>query len=187
MSSFQVLLLRNFFFTLWLSHFWIHLWILLFIVGRCDTFDRLSWRYRGIWLGFETRHCSYKGGEIRGTQTSQLVAQNCFVQVLGRFFVYFALRIYMLRNKMICCGLKKVVAKSRARVYFKSQFLALLLVLHQTHNSSRNNLWALPSTLGLLNFKVNICCDVRLQEPSLDHFLPPQCNTGWIRQAVNKI
>ena len=41
-------------------------------------------------------------------------------------------------NRNICCGLKKVVAKSRARVYFEQQILALLLVFHQTHNLSRN-------------------------------------------------
>jgi len=35
-------------------------------------------------------------------------------------------------------GLKKIVAKSRARVYFEQQILALLLVFHQTHNLSRN-------------------------------------------------
>ena len=34
--------------------------------------------------------------------------------------------------------LKKFVAKSRARVYFEKQILALLLVFHQTHNLSRN-------------------------------------------------
>ena len=38
----------------------------------------------------------------------------------------------------ICCGLKKVVAKSRARVYFERQILALLLVFHQTDNLSCN-------------------------------------------------
>ena len=42
------------------------------------------------------------------------------------------------RNKNICCRLKKVVAKSRARVYSKQQILALLLVFHQAHNLSRN-------------------------------------------------
>ena len=41
------------------------------------------------------------------------------------------------RSKNIC-GLKKVVAKSRARVYFEQQILALLLFCHQTHNLSRN-------------------------------------------------
>jgi len=42
------------------------------------------------------------------------------------------------RNKNICCGLKKVVAKGRAWVYFAQQILALLLVFQQTHNLARN-------------------------------------------------
>jgi len=42
------------------------------------------------------------------------------------------------RNKNICCGLKKVVAKGRAWVYFVQQILVLLLVFHQTHNLARN-------------------------------------------------
>ena len=46
--------------------------------------------------------------------------------------------INLSRNKNICCGLKKVVAKSRARVYSEQQILALLLVFHQAHNLSRN-------------------------------------------------
>jgi len=41
-------------------------------------------------------------------------------------------------NKTICCGLKKVVAKSRARLYFEQQILALLLVFHHTHNLACN-------------------------------------------------
>jgi len=51
--------------------------------------------------------------------------------------------INLSRNKDICCGLKKVVAKSRARVYFKQQLLDLLLVFHQTHNLVRNKLLVL--------------------------------------------
>ena len=46
--------------------------------------------------------------------------------------------INLSRNKNTCCGLKKVVVHSRARVYFEQQILALLLVFHQTHNLSRN-------------------------------------------------
>jgi len=46
--------------------------------------------------------------------------------------------INLSRNKNICCGLKKVVAKSRARGYFVQQILALLPVFHQTHNLARN-------------------------------------------------
>ena len=39
-------------------------------------------------------------------------------------------------NKNIVCGLKKFAAKSRVRVYFEQQILALLLVFHQSHNLS---------------------------------------------------
>ena len=46
--------------------------------------------------------------------------------------------IILSRNKNICCRLKKVVAKSRARVYSEQQILALLLVFHQAHNLSHN-------------------------------------------------
>ena len=46
--------------------------------------------------------------------------------------------INLSRNKNICFRLKKVDAKSRARVYFEQQILALLLVFHQTHNLSSN-------------------------------------------------
>ena len=35
-------------------------------------------------------------------------------------------------------GLKKVGAKSRARICFEQQVWALLLIFHQTHNLSRN-------------------------------------------------
>ena len=42
------------------------------------------------------------------------------------------------RNKNICRGLKKVVAKSKAQVYFEQQISVLLLVFHKTHNLSRN-------------------------------------------------
>ena len=45
--------------------------------------------------------------------------------------------INLSRNKNICCGLTKVFAKSRTRVYFEQKILALLLVFHQNHNLSR--------------------------------------------------
>ena len=64
----------------------------------------------------------------------QLVAQHCFVASFCRCFPIFTLRDQLVAR----CGLKKVVPKSRARVYFEQQILALLLVFHQTHNLSRN-------------------------------------------------
>jgi len=60
--------------------------------------------------------------------------------------------INLTRNKNICCWLKKVVAKSRARVYFEQQMLALLLVFHQTHTKCARALANQPiSTLNFLN------------------------------------
>ena len=60
---------------------------------------------------------------------------------LSRSIVGSMLRLSTLRTNLshnICCGLKKVVAKRRAQVYFEQQILALLLVFHQTQNLSRN-------------------------------------------------
>ena len=69
----------------------------------------------------------------------QLVAQHCFVASFCRCLPVFHLaRSTWPPNKNICCRLKKVVARGRARVYFEQQILALLLVFHQTHNLSRN-------------------------------------------------
>ena len=48
--------------------------------------------------------------------------------------------INLSRNKNLCCRLKKVVAKSRARVCFEQQILVLLLDFHQTFNLSRNKI-----------------------------------------------
>ena len=76
-----------------------------------------------------------KGGEIQDTKTLNLSRNIVSLQVLGRRFAFF---INLSRNKNICCGLKKVVAKSRARVYVEQQILPLLLVFHQTYNVSRN-------------------------------------------------
>ena len=73
--------------------------------------------------------------EIQNPSLSRnIVSLQVFVDV-SRFSPHV---INLSRNKNICCGLKKVVAKSRARVYFEQQILALLLVFHQTHNLLRN-------------------------------------------------
>ena len=64
--------------------------------------------------------------------------QHCFVQVFVDVSRFSPCVINLTRNKNICCRLKKVVAKGRARVYFEQQILALLLVFHQTHNLSRS-------------------------------------------------
>ena len=79
-----------------------------------------------------------KGGEIRDTKTPNLSRNIVSLQVLVDVSRFSPCVINLSRNKNICCGLKKVVAKSRARVYFEQQILALLLVFHQTDNLSRN-------------------------------------------------
>ena len=79
-----------------------------------------------------------KGGEIRDTKTLNLSLNLLSLQILVDVSRFSPCLINLSRNKNICCGLKKVVAKSRARVYFEQQILALLLVFHQTHNLSRN-------------------------------------------------
>ena len=52
----------------------------------------------------------------------------------------------------LCCRLEEVVAKSRARVYFEQQILALLLVFHQTYNLSRNKFFMLGDKLRVFVF-----------------------------------
>jgi len=79
-----------------------------------------------------------KGGEIRDTKTFHLSRNIVSLQVLDDVSRFSPCVINLSRNKNICCGLKRVVAKSRARVCFEQQILALLLVFHQTHNLSRN-------------------------------------------------
>ena len=80
-----------------------------------------------------------KGGEIRDTKTLNLSSNIVSLQVLVDVSRFSPCMINLTRNENICCGLKKVVAKRRARVYFERQILALLLVSHQTHDLSRNN------------------------------------------------
>ena len=69
-----------------------------------------------------------KGGEIRGTKPLNL-SRNVVSRISPCV-------INLSRNEYFCCGLKKVVAKSRVRVYFEQQNLALLLVFHETRNLS---------------------------------------------------
>ena len=79
-----------------------------------------------------------KGGEIRDTKTFNLLRNIVSLQVFVDVSRFSPSVINLSRSKNICCGLKKVVAKSRARVYFEQQILALLLVFHQIHNLLRN-------------------------------------------------
>jgi len=84
------------------------------------------------WRNLKMVALYFKGGEIRGTKTLNLARNIVSLQVEVDVSRFSPCVIKLSRNKNICCGLKKVVAKSRARVYFVQQILALLLVFHQT-------------------------------------------------------
>ena len=79
-----------------------------------------------------------KGGEIRDTKNFYLLHNIVSFQVFIDVSRFLPCVINLSRIKNICCGLKKVVAQSRVRVYFEQQILPLLLVFHQTHNLSHN-------------------------------------------------
>ena len=79
-----------------------------------------------------------KGGELRDTKTLNLARNIVSLQVWVDVSRFSPCMINLSRNKNICCGLKKVVAKSRARIYSEQQILALLRLFHQAHNLSRN-------------------------------------------------
>ena len=75
-----------------------------------------------------------KGGEIRDTKNLNM-SRNIVSLLVSRFSPRV---INLARNKNICCKLRKVVAKSKARVYFEQQNLDLLLGFHETRNLSRD-------------------------------------------------
>ena len=79
-----------------------------------------------------------KAAKYEIQKTLNLVRNIVSLQVWVDVSRFSPCMINLSRNKNICCGLKKVVAKSRARVYSEQQILALLLVFHQAHNLPRN-------------------------------------------------
>ena len=80
----------------------------------------------------------FLGGEIRDTKTPNLTRNIVSLQVWVDVSRFSPCMINLSRNKNICCWLKNVVAKSRARIYSEQQILALLLVFQEAHNLSRN-------------------------------------------------
>ena len=72
--------------------------------------------------------------------------------------VFFTLHDQLIAQQKHNCGLKKFVVKSRGRVYFEQQILALLLIFHQVHNLSCNK----------------FACAIASQPISALHFFNPQ-------------
>ena len=89
-----------------------------------------------------------------------------FVASFRRCLPFFTLRDQLDQQQKHLLPLKKVVAKSRARVYFEQQILALLLVLHQTHNLSRNKF-----ARALANQPINQSLEETKFSPGLEKFL----------------
>ena len=112
----------------------------LFLSRSTKMSNGLLWRYSSTFKRVELFSVVNKRRRNTRYKNPQLVAQHCFVSSFRRCFPFFTLcdQLAAQKKKNICCGLKKVVAKSRARVYFGQQILVLLLVFHQTHNLSRN-------------------------------------------------
>lgn len=76
---------------------------------------------------------SFKRQQNTRYKNPQLVKQHCFIASLGQTFTFFTLCDQLVaQQKHWLTGLKKVVVKSRAWVYFEQQILALLLTFHQT-------------------------------------------------------
>ena len=129
--------------------------------------------------------------------TRNIVSLQVFVDV-SRFSPCV---INLSRNKNICCGLKKVVAKSRARVYFEQQILALLFVFHRTHNLSRNKFaralanqpisaphFFNPQQMFLLLFKLITQGEKRETSTSSSKgLLPTTCTSDVARVSENDV
>ena len=79
--------------------------------------------------------------------------------------------INLSRNGYICRGLEKIVAISRARVYFEQQILALVFVFHQTRNLSWIHSKQINQSVRCISSTSNNCfC----------------CATSWSRKVKNE-
>ena len=131
-----------------------------------------------------------KGSKIRDTKTLNLSRNIDSLHVFVDVSRFSPCVINLSRNKNICRGLKKVVAKSRARVYFEQQILALLLVFHQTHNLSYNKFARAPanqtiSALHFFNPQQMFLLRVKLITPSEKReTLTKTCNETMLRNKL---
>ena len=94
-------------------------------------------------------HKNTVSGEIRDTKTLNIVSLQVLVDVSS----FSPCVINLSRNKNICCGSKKVVAKSTARVYFEQQILALMWSIYEiihicTAVVDESEEWAMKPHIG---------------------------------------
>ena len=109
-----------------------------------------------------------KAGEKRDTKPLNFSVNIVSLQVLVHVsrFSPRVTNFKLSRTKNICCGLMKVVAKSRARVCVELRILGLLLVFHQSRNLSRNKFAHVARQLRVFAAlseltTINICVYVR--------------------------
>ena len=92
------------------------------ITGHGDFYGYLSEAQVVFQLGGRKQHKhspSWLLNHIKAAKYYQLVAQHCFVCKFSVDVSRFSPCVINLsRNKYLCCGLKKAVAKSRAQVCF---------------------------------------------------------------------
>ena len=102
--------------------------------------------------------------------TCRAISLRCKVWVdVSRFSPWV---INLSPTKYFCCGLKKVVAKSRAGVYLEQQILALLLVFHQTRNLSWIHTKQISQSVRCISSTRNKCfC----------------CTTSCLREVNNRL
>ena len=136
------------------------------ITGHGDFYGYLSEAQVVFQLGGRKQHKhspSWLLNHIKAAKYNQLVAQHCFV---CKFWVdvsrFSPCVINLSRNKYLCCGLKKVVAKSRAWVYFEQQILVLLLVFHQTRNLPWIHTKQINQSARCISSTLNKCFFLRL-------------------------
>ena len=99
--------------------------------------------------------------EIQKTSTCHATLFRClFLVNVSRFSPRV---INLARNKNICCKLRKVVAKSKARVYFQQQNLDLSLGFHEIRNLSRDKSAHTHILLASTNLNVHARVRARVQ------------------------
>ena len=112
-----------------------------------DVKSKLSRKFHGEMTLFASAFA--KGGEIRDTKTLNLARNIVSLQVWVDVSRFSPCMINLSRNKNICCGLKKVVAKIRACLFlfdkpiecFAFLFTLCFYVYFSISYESRSNLW----------------------------------------------
>jgi len=115
------------------------------------------WSWQPYLNPSRARSVAVKGDEIRDTKTLNFSRNFVSLQVLVDVSRFSPCVINLSRNKSICGGLKNVVAKSRARVYFEQQIFGL--IARFSRNKFARTLANQPMrALDFFNPNKSFCC-----------------------------